>query len=301
MEETVGSGYSLSIVISISSLLSLFYVVIIYLNVGIHTDRNHPTVVRQRVWKIIAFTILTLAVLPFLLSKLSGKSIVDIYAELGFFGGLRYSNELHFEVGHLKLVIRDILQTLTLVSLLYVGPLTDKLFFEEGPNIIIELFEDLKTIHGVRDLIVGPVTEEIIYTAAIIVTLNQAPNATKRLLLLLPPALFSFAHFHHAYQLFLKKTPWKVIVFSTVFQLVYTFLFGVFTNFIFLRTDNLYAVILSHSFCNFFGVPKFNVSIAKFAYWNYIYYALLVLGICLFHANLFDLSESSLSLVEWSK
>lgn len=300
-------GYSILTGFFLSSLVSFGYVFILYLSKSVadgkEIDRNEPKVIRSRIIKVVTLSVLILATLPALVSRLSQEPINKIYAELGFLPGLKFRyGEFHFEMGHVGLVVRDILQSLLLVSILFIGPLLDLAFFSSSDprHLVQELSRQLNTLEGLRDLVVGPLTEEIIYTSVIIVTLYQVRDISTKTLIFLPPLFFSFAHFHHAYELFTKKTPVHIIGAVIAFQLFYTFLFGIFTNFVFLRTNNLWSCFFVHSFCNFMGVPKFTVSTTKFAYWNIVYHILLVVGSFGFYRFLFTFTQSSLALIPWS-
>jgi len=43
----------------------------------------------------------------------------------------------------------------------------------------------------------------------------------------------------------------------SLFQFIYTTLFGWFAAFVFLRTGSLYPAIAAHAFCNWLGLPRF--------------------------------------------
>lgn len=305
---TKTTGYSLTTGFILSSLISFGYVFILYLDKSVvngkEINRNDPKVISSRISKVVALSVIILAIFPSLVGKISGEPINKVYAELGFLPGLKFRyGEFHFETGHIGLFIRDVLQSLLLISILFIGPLIDGAFFtsSDPAYLIKDLKLQLSTLQGIRDLIVGPLTEEIIYTSVTIVTLYQVSDISTKTLIFLPPVFFSFAHFHHAFELFTKNTPIHIIGAIITFQLFYTFLFGIFTNFIFLRTNNLWSCFLVHSFANFFGVPKFKVNTTKFAYWNYVYYALLFVGLIGFNRFLFTFTQSSLALVPWHK
>lgn len=46
-------------------------------------------------------------------------------------------------------------------------------------------------------------------------------------------------------------------IIRSLFQFTYTSLFGFFVAFVFLRTGNIYACIVAHTFCNWMGLPRF--------------------------------------------
>jgi prenyl protein peptidase len=106
----------------------------------------------------------------------------------------------------------------------------------------------------------------------------------------------------------------------SLFQFTYTSLFGFFAAFVFLRTGNVYSVILAHSFCNWMGLPRFYGRVgvesgepigppakrddssdapqyeSKGAAWTFAYYGILVAGALGFYWHLFSLTESSHAL-----
>merc|ERR1712094_132494 len=74
----------------------------------------------------------------------------------------------------------------------------------------------------------------------------------------------------HAHNILLKrKEPWKVILQEFVislFKILYTTVFGIYSGWIYLRTGSLWAAILLHGHCNFFGVPNFGMVFDKAVY-----------------------------------
>jgi prenyl protein peptidase len=51
----------------------------------------------------------------------------------------------------------------------------------------------------------------------------------------------------------------KIIMIASL-QLAYTSLFGYFATYMLLKTGNISGSIVSHSFCNFMGLPDFDIS-----------------------------------------
>jgi prenyl protein peptidase len=192
----------------------------------------------------------------------------------------------------------DILKSLLLVVVLFGGPILDDLInLDSHASIFHSLIDGLTALRGIRDLLVAPLTEELVYTSSIITILLQSTTVSTWTLIVLPPVFFSIAHIHHAYELHVNKiAPLKVIIVSTLFQMLYTFIFGAFTDFIFLRQGNAWSCIIIHSFCNLMGVPNFSVDTRKFKYWNIVYYSLSLLGMYGFKFLLYPLTTSSNSL-----
>lgn len=85
--------------------------------------------------------------------------------------------------------------------------------------------------------------------------LARTPTAA---LVFLTPVVFGLAHIHHFYEFRLThpETPRLVAVLRSLFQLLYTTLFGGYATFLYLRTGSLLAVVLVHAFCNWQGFPR---------------------------------------------
>jgi prenyl protein peptidase len=130
---------------------------------------------------------------------------------------------------------------------------------------------------------------------------------------------FGIAHLHHLYEFRIThpQTPLLLAVARSLFQFTYTSLFGFFAAFVFLRTGNLYSVILAHSFCNWMGLPRFYGRVGveagepsgkrhggssppqyegKGVAWTIAYYGILIAGALGFYWQLFPLTESSHAL-----
>jgi prenyl protein peptidase len=50
----------------------------------------------------------------------------------------------------------------------------------------------------------------------------------------------------------------KNALFSSLFQFVYTTIFGWYASYLFLRLESLWPPVFVHSFCNIMGFPDFN-------------------------------------------
>jgi len=70
--------------------------------------------------------------------------------------------------------------------------------------------------------------------------------------------IFGLAHIHHFYEFRLThpRTPLLGALLRSLFQLVYTTLFGAYATFLFLRTGSLLVAIVAHTFCNWMGLPR---------------------------------------------
>lgn len=172
----------------------------------------------------------------------------------------------------------------------------------------------------------GPVSEELIWRA-LMIPLHVLAQFSGKQIIFLTPLYFGIAHVHHLYEFRLThpRTPLPLAVLRSLFQFTYTSLFGFFAAFVFLRTGNVYSVILAHSFCNWMGLPRFYGRVgveagepigppvagdkrdgdddsgsphfqSKGVAWTIAYYAILVAGAVSFYWQLFPLTESSHAL-----
>lgn len=132
----------------------------------------------------------------------------------------------------------------------------------------------------------------------------------------LSPLVFGLAHIHHFYEFRVTNpgVPVAAAAARSVLQFSYTYLFGIFATFIFLRTGSLLAVCLVHAFCNGMGLPRVWGRVEPHWYswreledpsnrglwlWTAVYYVLLFGGIVAFYKGIYPLSQSSLALVEF--
>ncbi|MEQ2233190.1 hypothetical protein ILYODFUR_019445 [Ilyodon furcidens] len=105
-----------------------------------------------------------------------------------------------------------------------------------------------------RNQVVAPVTEELVFRGAMLPMLVPCTGATA--VIFIAPLFFGVAHFHHIIEeLHLGQGSVSDIFLGAGVQFLYTTVFGVFAAFIFLRTGHIVGPILCHSFCNSQGLP----------------------------------------------
>jgi len=105
-----------------------------------------------------------------------------------------------------------------------------------------------------RNLLVAPVTEEIVFRY-LIVSVWKATHTSY--IPLLTPLFFGIAHIHHAcVGLFNGERP-GIVALRSAFPFTYTTAFGSYVSYAFLRRESLLAVTASHMFCNSMGLPSF--------------------------------------------
>ena len=162
----------------------------------------------------------------------------------------------------------EVLQVLALVMLLFTCSLYENIIVEgEWREWSLRAFKasiwDSWT--GYRNLLIAPVTEEFVFRALTIPLFLFTKISSTRIVFI-TPLIFGLAHIHHLFAFVQARTPSdrrlppaQIIVHGllmSAFQFIYTSFFGFFAAFVFLRTGNLWAIVVAHSFCNHMGVPR---------------------------------------------
>jgi len=154
---------------------------------------------------------------------------------------------------HTYAFVPAVVLLLTLTVILFAGPLLQLVLDDSGPG------DDDKQplIQTIRNLVVGPLTEELVFRACmcpVLVAGGFSPETT----IIFVPFFFGIAHLHHIMQ-HLHKTGASLnnAIVAVIFQLVYTTLFGMYSAFLFVRTGHIIPAFLAHSFCNYMGFPHF--------------------------------------------
>ena len=228
-----------------------------------------------------------------------------------------------------------LLRSMGLTSLLYIGPLFEKVFIERDLDDlrhrgVSALVETLSSWQGYRNYVAGPITEEIIFRS-VIIPIHLLAKIPPSKIVFLTPLYFGIAHVHHCYEFMLTHphAPVVQVVFRTLFQLTYTTLFGWFAAWIYLRTGSVYACIIIHTFCNWVGLPRFwgrvqrreEYALSTAAIrgkddldvvhlqgqngklklrWTVAYYVLLLTGAYLFYQGFWPLTVSEAALADFT-
>ncbi|CAG8975138.1 hypothetical protein HYALB_00004437 [Hymenoscyphus albidus] len=218
--------------------------------------------------------------------------------------------------------IMETVKAVGLTAILFLGPLFEASVVQGGWRDWIRL-RGLSTLSGwigYRNLVAGPITEEVLFRSASVplLLLSQTSNTTT---IFLTPIIFGLAHVHHFYEFRITHphTPVIAACLRSLLQFFYTTLFGSYATFIYLRTGSLLAVTLVHAFCNWMGLPRFwgrltldndtiigpDIGDSKRSedgakagegslglIWTIVYYALLVVGAVGWKEYLWQLTES---------
>ncbi|CCH60820.1 hypothetical protein TBLA_0D03200 [Henningerozyma blattae CBS 6284] len=301
---------NLSLILSLY--ISISYVIVLYFTEkgmeNYPAQRDDPRVIRLRMKRIYTLMGVNLILIPLIQSTFNKNlTFWQAFKSLGIIPSVYYNSINHSWNGtHAILFIKQTISTLSLISSLYIGILIDNVLFyyliKDSNSIMEDLKEEIHSIWGVRNYIFAPITEEVFYTSMILtsyLSLNDVQDLTMKQLLILPPIFFGFAHLHHAYSKIQMGTISKLnVILNSMFQFIYTTIFGILTNFIFLKTNgNLWCCIILHSYCNYMGFPQgselanyfLNIKVIKneksikyLTIWKKIYLMLLLIGILLF-------------------
>jgi prenyl protein peptidase len=202
---------------------------------------NHPLVLRKRFGAV---------------SVVCALSIVTAYIILRAFNVTDYPLE-HMGF-HWYGTIASIFFPVLLTSIFYLGSLII-LYLDGSFKLLLSVREWRRAINDVqwiRHTIMGPVSEEVAFRACS--TALLIPCASFGFIVFFWPLFFSFSHLHHIRDDLRNGLSLKSALSYRIFQLAYTYLFGVYATYIFLQTRHIIAPILVHSLCNTIGLPLFD-------------------------------------------
>ncbi|KAG7666296.1 RCE1 [[Candida] subhashii] len=224
-------------------------------------DRNDIEVVKHRIKRIIILCSVLLVLIP----NLVEGSYLDNIRSLGIIPGYTKTDSL---IKDYKIIRESLYFILTLYSSsIYQGLLIRDIEF---------ISRDESILYHIRDHIISPISEELIYRGMIILVVEKyIPN-----FMVFTPYLFGIAHIHHGIQLYFRQIPIGQILRTSGFQFIYTSIFGIFCNYYYINIaeKNLWSTIVIHMICNFFGFPSLLVD-SKDLIHHVMYYSLIIVGI----------------------
>ncbi|CAJ1434496.1 unnamed protein product [Effrenium voratum] len=141
-----------------------------------------------------------------------------------------------------------------LTALLFLGPLVQHLL------VVLKGYDKLFLANGLgfwvitRNLVLAPITEEFVFRGCL-VRLWVSAGLPLMATIFCSPFCFALAHAHHFVEHVRRTRSKKQALAQVLFQVFYTSLFGMYSNFLLIRTGSLLAVILAHAFCNHQGFP----------------------------------------------
>lgn len=236
--------------------------------------RDDPSVIRYRLRRVTYLCIFILTLLPIFVTYGLGyyQDIGSAIRQLGLVPGFTNTHSFNEDV-------LNIVKCLGKMVILYCGPLTSYLL--ALPAIVDDLKDNFLSLWGFRSHIFAPVTEEWVYRAAIVCLLQPVISNTWALSVY-TPLLFGLAHLHHGWELYRQGMALQAIIATTAFQLLYTTLFGILANRIYISTgENLWCAIVMHVACNLGSFPSFEVKETHPRFF-YVYCGMLVFGFTAF-------------------
>ncbi|KAF2478904.1 hypothetical protein BDY17DRAFT_328413 [Neohortaea acidophila] len=307
---------------------TIFYVAPFYLSATLRTSaansRNTPVVIKARVRAVTLTCLTCLVVTAAVLVARGHYNVPQILRACGV-----------WPVHPL-----DLFKVLLLVIVLFTCSLYESIVVDgdwRGWSLVAfkqGIWDDWV---GFRNLVVAPASEELVFRALVIPLFQLAQTGVTRIVFV-TPLIFGVAHVHHLVEFIQSRTPpnrripplalcLQGVVIS-LFQFAYTSIFGWFAAFVFLRTGNIWAAIVAHSFCNHMGVPRLWGRLGQSGYktlppqsvtpdvaesmnsamqgeqslpiaWTVAYYVLMVVGAYAFSLLLSPLTESKYALVRF--
>ncbi|KAI2810174.1 CAAX prenyl protease [Blomia tropicalis] len=246
--------------LAVSSLVAFLYPVSMYIWPGALTsDRNHPKTIKRNFVSVLGASFIASKVMTIFLNwhDTSTKTV------------FQYIN-LHTYQSDWDLFLYCVLYPLLHVMILFIGPIindcglfiqTYLVAFKSNPvtfsiQLILLQLKQLTQIVLIRNLVVAPLTEEFIFRGIMLSVLT--PFWSKGTSALVSSFLFGLMHAHHFFRtLLLYGKLNRDDAFKTIFQCIYTTLFGLYASMAYLRSGNLITPILLHWFCNLNGLPCF--------------------------------------------
>ncbi|XP_050433704.1 CAAX prenyl protease 2 [Adelges cooleyi] len=219
--------------------LSVIYVSSLYVW-NSQLARDHPTTIKKRFLSVLFMLIISPTYTWYFIHD---KTQVPIWYWLGLkWEGLFVSAAA----------------SLLLTSVLFLGSIClifCKDFHYQDVLSIERMKSNFTDLIWLRNYIVAPISEEFTFRACIIPLLLQcfSPLTT----ILICPIFFGAAHFNQWLERMRAGIPCLEAFVMSVFQFMYTTIFGAYSALLFISTGNIIAPILAHKFCNHMGFPDF--------------------------------------------
>jgi len=204
-----------------------------------HDSRDNVTVIKQR---MLSSGVYSLVVAPIALSFYFNLSLTQVF-EL-----LRPKLMIHFSS----------LYALLHVAILWIGPISWEIYklWKYGWSKQNHYnSEEQKSLILLRNLLVGPILEEVTYRG-IIARVVVSGGWSYWMTSIISPLIFGISHLHHIID-HVKSCGLTLsqAVATVTLQLGYTTLFGWYVSMVFLLTRDIKVVIFLHCFCNWMGLP----------------------------------------------
>lgn len=266
--------------------LATFYVISLYFwSQENRYKRNEPSVIKRRFISVIFSSLISLIVIY----SISTPGYDHQSYTLFEWTGLRFDQIS---------LLNSILVSFGLTALLFIGPITQNLFsecrnflsdlhfenakkydqktksnqIEKSYSILIlnkiclvfyknfnvkNIVKAIFNLEFLRNYVISTLTEEFVFRSCMLPLIIEHMSWLNSILI--TPLFFGTAHLHHIYEgCKSKEYDFKTLLIRHMFQFGYTYSFGVYSSYLFLRTGNFFASFLAHAFCNLMGFPDFD-------------------------------------------
>ncbi|KAJ2480745.1 CAAX prenyl protease [Coemansia sp. RSA 2131] len=231
-------------------------------------DRDHPHIMKQRMRGVTLATLVSLVT----------TSVVLWYWQSSNeqFNVTQIANQLGLDP---RMALPSVVVALVLMCVLFLGPLIiSHLEGMCGWDMLKRVPDNLwnQPIY-LRNYVVGPVTEELVFRSAVI-ALWSASGLSLKMCVFVSPVIFGVAHVHRAVSLYVKGDALGRILMSAVVQLLYTTVFGWIAAGLFVRTKSITGPTVAHIFCNLQGLPD-PTKAAQYPGYKYFIWLSFVVGL----------------------
>ncbi|MCJ1356591.1 MAG: hypothetical protein MMC33_006586 [Icmadophila ericetorum] len=229
-------------------LWTLLYVLPFYLSPTTRPSPNTPalstSVIRGRIRSVTLTCIICSIITVRLIQLYTRATVLESFHQLAWY----------------PISVVDTVKPIFLTIILFAGPLFERGIVEGGWRDWIVgkgVVEELSSWMGWRTYIAGPLSEEILFRSLLVSIALLSPLLPAPILLY-TPLYFGIAHIHHFYEFYLTNPGVPIVpaLLRSLFQFAFTTVFGWYATFVYLRTGNVWSVVITHAFCNWMGLPR---------------------------------------------
>jgi len=248
-----------AVALSYGHITSIIYVVALYALLPSKVrrlHRNHPLQIRYRLCIVVVLSLVALYTYAPIFCYIGPSDDMDrpndYYIEIE--SDVKSNNSLHVILSRNKdgyrLCSMQDFKVILHCMILFAVPM-----FLSGRDIVSNLLYSYPILEVLRNLIIGPLTEEIVFRACIVPPLLAAGFSTT-MTVWCAPLFFGTAHIHHMINNIRNGISVKNALLITAVQFTYTYLFGAYSSFAYIKTGSVAAIFYGHAFCNMMGLPN---------------------------------------------
>jgi prenyl protein peptidase len=256
--------------------MSLFYVISLYLwSKKNRFNRNDASVIKRRFISVVLTCFISLSFIYMISSQQHNYTTTN-----------RHLNEIiGFEFKSVFIFLKAIILPLILTAILFTGPIVQTVisnyiysefyshrdgfnlnkfyhlylisnlkYFFTFKNLLKIICDNFFDLIFLRNYIISPFTEEFVFRSCMIPLLVD--HLSNNAIIFTTPLFFGMAHLHHIIEGYiLNENRLIALCAQSMFQFTYTYLFGAYSCFLFIKTNSVITSFVCHSFCNLMGFP----------------------------------------------